>query len=142
MNTYFTGVLAPAKIGHHTYLNGAYLRQVGVLTPWGRTYYPLLELATIHPDATRYSAPKEQPEGVLYIDRRPGWVCVTCWDRSGDARGGASATWAVTTEDLDAALDVIRKHYALTLDRIERRVGKPIAEWHRQALLMTGEERP
>ena len=141
MNTYFTGVLAPAKIGHHTYLNGAYLRQVGVLTPWGRTYYPLLELATIHPDATRYSAPKEQPEGVLYIDRRPGWVCVACWDRSGDARGGASATWAVNTDDLDDALADIFFHYQTTVKRIERHVGKPIAEWQRQNLWMSGEER-
>ena len=35
MNVYFTGVLAPARFGHHTYLNGAYLRQrYKVTSPW------------------------------------------------------------------------------------------------------------
>ena len=138
MNVYFTGVLAPAKIGHHTYLNGAYLKPTQALTPWGRPEYPLLELATIHPDATRYSAPKAQPEGVLYIDRRPGWVCVACWDCSADTRGGSSATWAVNTDDLDDALADIFFHYQTTVKRIERHVNKDMREWPRQNLYMTG----
>ncbi len=138
MSVYFTGVLAPAKLGHHTYLNGAYLKPTQTLTPWGRTDYPLLELATIHPDATRHNAPKHQPEGVLYIDRRPGWVCVSCWDCSADSRGGSSATWAVNTDDLDEALADIFFHYQATVERVERHVGKPIAKWPRQNLYMTG----
>ena len=138
MSVYFTGVLAPAKLGHHTYLNGAYLKPTQTLTPWGRLGYPLLELATIHPDATRYSAPKAQPEGVLYIDRRPGWVCVACWDCSADTRSGASATWAVNTDDLDDALADILFHYQTTVERIERHVGTPISGWPRQALYMSG----
>ena len=138
MTVYFTGVLAPAKLGHHTYLNGAYLKPTQTLTPWGRPEYPLLELATIHPDATRYSAPKAQPEGILYIDRRPGWVCVACWDCSADTRGGSSATWAVNTDDLDDALADIIFHYQTTVERIVRHVGKPITEWPRHNLYMTG----
>jgi hypothetical protein len=141
VNVYFTGVLAPAKLGHHTYLNGAYLKPTQTLTPWGRPENPLLELATIHPDATRYSAPKAQPEGVLYIDRRPGWVCMACWDCSADTRGGSSATWAVTTDDVDEALRAVREYYALTVVRIERHVGKPIAGWQRHNLWMSGAER-
>ena len=141
MSVYFTGVLAPAKLGHHTYLNGAYLKPTQTLTPWGRPEYPLLELATIHPDATRYSAPKAQPEGILYIDRRPGWVCVACWDCSADTRSGASATWAVNTDDLDDALADILFHYQTTVERIERHVGTPISGWPRQALYMSGAPR-
>ena len=128
---YFTGIIAPTRSGHYCHLNGRPYQgnQPAAFTPWSSQEWarPLIELGSIvRSGITGRGDP--QPEGVLYVESVAGWSLVACWDRSApDNRGGSSATWAVQADNTDSALTAIREHYAPTLDRIERHVGKPIA---------------
>lgn len=146
MLTYFTGIIAPTRSGHYCYLNGRRYEsgQPSAFTPWSSQEWalPLVELGSIVRSGIAGRG-DPQPEGVLYVETVAGWSLVACWDRSApDNRGGSSATWAVQTDNLDTARAAIREHYAPTLDRIERHVGKPIWSWPRLALLSAYPQAP
>lgn len=146
MLTYFTGIIAGTKSGHHCHLNGRPFHgdQPGAMTPWANREWrlPLTELASIVRRGYA-SAGEPEPEGVLYVEQAGGWTLAACWDRSApDNRGGSSATWAAQAADLDSALAAIREHYTPTLDRIQAHVGSPIWAWPRVALLSAYPQAP
>lgn len=145
--TYFTGIIAGTASGHYPYLNGRrHDANSGTpMTPWCNREWrlPVTELASIVRRDQYSEGGAAQPEGVLYVEQAGAWTLVACWDRSAlDNRGGSSATWAVQTADLDAALTAIREHYGPTVARIEAHVGTPIGTWPRADLLTAYPQAP
>lgn len=115
----FFGVLYPNRTGHYCYENGQN-RSFSVATPWRTAWGVVGELREVpHPDARWH----KRQEGVLFISRRPGWLHIGIWDRSGDERDGACACFVVPTDDIGEALGAMRHHYKTTVARIEDRIG-------------------
>ncbi len=119
LSVLFYGVFYPRTSGHYTYRAGRASPE-SLISPWATPYGPLGEFTGVPHNDARW---ERKEEGVLFISRRPGWVHIGLWDQSGDSRMGSCACFAVPTEDLSAAFAAMRHHYAMTLARIEARVG-------------------
>lgn len=125
MKGYFMGVPVGLTSGH--YCEPADRGR----TPWGDHVVPLYDH---HPerDGPRHPglqftdrARPEEVEGEFVHLVVDGWTLIAAWDKSGDRRGGCTASFAFEGEHTgEGALQLARARWPAVLRRIDQRVAK------------------
>lgn len=134
---YFCGVLVGGS-GHHCRswppVPDVWPRLVEDPTPWAGGGVPLCDW---HPARDGLRAPGRtflqrptciETEGIFAHLMVDGWTMLAAWDRSGDKRGGGTATFALRGELLPVeALDRCRGLYPALFQRIECYLGRVVS---------------